>query len=89
MVKSLIQWLDPTAGQEFTFEYEVTRSHASTVKNVHGTIYAATSSDTDDANEHNDGPKQKRAKGETEVGYMKGYELRRGSDGNKMFHEHA
>ena len=104
MVKSRIQWSSPSTGEQFTFEYEVTRNfEASTVRDVHGKIYAVASSSassstgvdgkvataSDGAGEKKQGPQKKRAKGEMEVGYMKGYELRRGADGNKLFHEHA
>ena len=104
MVKTKVNWTS-TTGENFTFEYEVTMNgEARSVRDVHATIYhtksspsstaAATAIEAGDNNSDSkiasgSGSSRKKRKGEEIVGYMRGYELRRGSNGNKNFYHDA
>ena len=99
MVKTKVNWTSPS-GEKFTFEYEVKKHYGvSSVKDVEGTIYhvvANNNSNDDDEKKPSavqsstdTTPQKKRHKGEEIVGYLSGYELRRGVNGNKMFYQHA
>ena len=72
----------------------------SSVKDVEGTIYHVIANKKKDEDDNDKkpsalksstdaAPQKKRHKGEEIVGYLKGYELRRGKYGNKMFYQHA
>lgn len=89
MVKTKVNWTSST-GEQFIFEYNVTRDRdASSVRNVNGTIHHISSAGSGDEKIASTGPKAKKQKGEEVVGYLKGYEIRRGANGNKNFHDHA
>ena len=92
MVKMKTNWASP-AGEKFIFEYEVTRNgEASSVRNVNGTIHHHIVSNNEKAgggDSSTSASPKKRQKGEELVGYLRGYEIRRGVNGNKLFHEHA
>lgn len=89
MVKAKTNWTSPT-GEQFLFEYEVTRNYsASSVKDISGTIIHLASSKAKAA-DGGGGPDKKRRKGNGEVvGRLVGHEIRRGANGNKLFHDHA
>lgn len=89
MVKTKTNWTSPT-GEQFLFEYEVTRNpYASSVKDVSGTIRHLAPSKAEAA-DGGGGPDRKRRKGNGEVvGRLVGHEIRRGANGNKLFHDHA
>mmetsp|Transcript_33752 Transcript_33752/g.62124 ORF Transcript_33752/g.62124 Transcript_33752/m.62124 type:complete len:485 (+) Transcript_33752:69-1523(+) len=89
MVKTKVQWTSST-GQQFLFEYEVKKNpETSSVKDVSGKIYHVVTNNNSmaGATEKNTStsPKKKQ-KGEEVVGYLSGYELKRGDRGNKRFH---
>jgi len=87
MVKTKVNWISAT-GEAFIFEYEARKHYGlSTVKDISGTIYHIKSVDV--TNNDDEEKTKKRFKVEEKVGYLSGYELTRGSNGNKMFYDHA
>ena len=92
MVKTKVQWTSST-GQQFLFEYEVKKNcEASSVKDVSGKIYHVVVTNNNSvagagaADKNTSTSPRKKQKGEEVVGYLSGYELKRGDRGNKRFH---
>mmetsp|Transcript_20037 Transcript_20037/g.43434 ORF Transcript_20037/g.43434 Transcript_20037/m.43434 type:complete len:480 (+) Transcript_20037:133-1572(+) len=92
MVKTKVPWTSST-GSEFIFEYEVKRTEASSVRSISGEIYhilaEKKSTAADEEREQKGASKRTRRKVQEAVGYIEGYTITRGSDGNKNFQEHA